>query len=777
MVSTPENPQPQNLQSIQCLQSDVIKLLQKISALMARTKNNLRQDNSGNKYGYFSQEVDRAISNVANLELRMAIVAPMKAGKSTIINAIVGQDLLPSRNAAMTTIPTKIVFNANREKPFLVLKQEIISVFEDTWDSLQKQINTWGIEVTSEKIAHYPHLRDLANIIKTNHFNLNQEITDKENISQVLINLNDLVRLGSTLDPTKDPLAKLVDLPCIETPFWHSATSEDSQYLGDLVIVDTPGPNEAKDHLVLTAVVEQELKQSSIVLIVLDFTQLNNQAAEAVKRQVQPVIDLIGKENLYVLVNKVDQRRQGDMTTEQVKDFVYADLNLSKSSDSDRIFEISARQAFSATKFLLELQQNPGIGIPEMITREDLAQEVLGIDWEEELETIKVEELKRKANKLLKKSGFTPFLKKAIKALRKSAALKCISSALNRCHGLLRILKNDLNLRINIISQEAKKLEEKINVIALDLDYLESCFTRLKSVDNIKNNLQTNLKKILNQLKKESLVNIEIYFDEKNYDEANNEILPKFITDKLKNSSGNKTSNIIEFSSENEARNFVIKAVSWSKTRAENCLQIACKRTANTIQQSQQELVEFLESETKNIREKAFSLLNKTFALELSFPPTPPINNQLSLGDFQVCSATRQVTEYKTEKYRPWYFLWLIELKRKVTITKTESYYTVSLEELIKEINISTETSINKISQGISQYLDQEFQPRVDSYVAELDLYLSNYRNNLIQVQQAQELSLAEKNTWVEQLSALVLEAEQKLTEIGNCSEQTKQYI
>jgi len=47
-------------------------------------------------------------------------VAPTSAGKSTIINAIAGQDLLPSRNDAMTVLPrfqalfTVIVYQARR---------------------------------------------------------------------------------------------------------------------------------------------------------------------------------------------------------------------------------------------------------------------------------------------------------------------------------------------------------------------------------------------------------------------------------------------------------------------------------------------------------------------------------------------------------------------------------------------------------------------------------------------------------------------------------------
>ena len=70
-------------------------------------------------------------SNVKNLELRMCIVAPMKAGKSTIINAILGQNILPTRNAAMTVIPTEVVLkvvqpNGNVEKPSLLMEKELI---------------------------------------------------------------------------------------------------------------------------------------------------------------------------------------------------------------------------------------------------------------------------------------------------------------------------------------------------------------------------------------------------------------------------------------------------------------------------------------------------------------------------------------------------------------------------------------------------------------------------------------------------------------------------
>ncbi len=103
--------------NVQDLQQDVIDLLREISSLMNRANTALSSDNASQKYADFEQQVSQEAEKVENLELRMAIVAPMKAGKSTITNAIIGQEILPSRNAAMTTLPTEIIFGAELTEP------------------------------------------------------------------------------------------------------------------------------------------------------------------------------------------------------------------------------------------------------------------------------------------------------------------------------------------------------------------------------------------------------------------------------------------------------------------------------------------------------------------------------------------------------------------------------------------------------------------------------------------------------------------------------------
>jgi len=554
--------------NVQDLQQDVIDLLKDVSQLMGRANFALSSEDFGQKYGEFQKQVENETGKVEKLELRMAIVAPMKAGKSTIINAIIGQDLLPSRNAAMTTLPTEIFFNANLNEPILTLDDEVLSIFQDTLESLQRKINELGSEETQKRIAQYPHLNDLVRDIQSfGSLLLKQENKGREEIKKILSVLNDIVRLCSVLDPINDPLFKLPDVPRIETPFWHSQEGEQSNKLGNLVIVDTPGPNEAGENLRLSAVVAEQLKNSSIVLIVLDFTQLNNQAAEGVKKQVKPIIDLLGKENLYVLVNKVDQRRQGDMTTEDVKKFVASDLELGKSSDTEQVFEIAAIKAFCATKFLLELQQNPDAELTELVTAESLAQEVFGIDWEEDLEDATTEELEKKALKMWKKSGFAPFLEQAINVLMETAAPRCMMSALNVTHSRLLELRDDVILRSNAIAQDEDKLRLEGNALQKSLYRLEECRNELKYFDSKRTELALKLDRTLEQLKKKAKVS-------------------------MGNSSLDQDR---EFKNQHEAREYFERTFAQKRQKIEGLFLDARKDAEQVVKETQEDLINFLE--------------------------------------------------------------------------------------------------------------------------------------------------------------------------------------
>lgn len=776
--------------NVQELQKDVIDLLEQVSSLMGRATNtDLGSDSYGKKYGEFEREVTDASRNVEGLKLRMAIVAPMKAGKSTIINAIVGQEILPSRNAAMTTLPTEIVFNADLTEPTLTLSEEVLSVFKNTFGALSSNIQKLDAEQIQQKIGQHPHLVDLLEEIRdTVGFPTRAKTAGREQIIKILKDLNDIVRLCNLLKPSKDPLGQLMDVPCIETPFLRSQKTDQTQKLGNLVIIDTPGPNEAGENLKLAGVVTEQLRQSSIVLIVLDFTQLKTKAAEEIKKDVQKVIQLRGKENLYVLINKVDQRTEGDMTPEQVQQFVAAEFGIGESSDKDRVFEIAARWAFCATNFLLELQQYPDLDIAQMTTARALAQPALGANWEAKLKKVSIEDLQDEAEFLWNKSGFAPFLEKAINALMESAAPRCMKSALNTALSRLLELYDDIKLRRSAMAKDAEKLQQEINALEDDLKGLERCRTGLQKVDTVKKELNEKLNNTLENLKNEAQVNLKTFFNDTEYQRANFiekrgidlKSLFNWLTKPLSYQIKIKDVGSLKFQNLADAEDFAGQAVAHAHKRINGLLENVLEDTEKQIEQARQKLTNLLQQETRPIIERAHKRLNENFDVDLSLPTL-----RLDLEDANITKPHVESTpewedggyEQKVIKKRSWrHWLWIIPLEETISVKRPDkevNYYTVSLEELVNQINQSLENSIDTINQGISKYLDEDFQERVNTFFEALDRYLRSYQDSLRQAQSDQKLSLEQKEKLVEEFDVLIPEATKQITKVKTYVERT----
>lgn len=764
--------------NVQDLQGDVIDLLEQISLLMNRASTALSSDVASHKYAEFEQQIKQEVEKVKNLELRMAIVAPMKAGKSTITNAIIGQDILPSRNSAMTTLPTEIIFDAGLQEPILTLSPEIVTVFQETLLALRKQINEIGLEKAQKKLAQYPHLQVMPKLIqKALVESVPHKSEGRKNIALTLTSLNDIVRLCSIICPSVDPLQSLTEVPRIRTPFWLSQTNQQSDTLGKLVIVDTPGPNEAGENLRLQDVVTEQLRKSSMVLIVLDFTQLKNEAAEKVREDVERVIKLRGKESLYVLINKVDQRRDGDMTPEQVQQFVAAEFGIGNIGDINRVFEISARRAFTSANFFMELQQNPDVKISELKTARSLAQEVFGIEWEDELEETTVEKLKKKAERLWKKSGFDPFLNGAINALMAEAAPRCIVSALKISLARIAELQDDVQLRKSAMAQDEEKVKFEVIALETDLQSLEDCRQRLQEVDNIKTNLYQQLNKILETLKQKATLSLESSFIEEEYQRADlvkkgGMVMTNFfnLISKRFNSQIKPTgSGVIEFNSLREAEDFAEQAIAYPKQKIDMLLDDVREQVRKITEKSRLELTDFLIQETQPIIDRARQRLNEAFEINLSLPTLTIDSEDIDFGKVRVKSNTRwldQGYENKVvEKRRFTHWFFLVPKKETIIVKrpdKKEDYYTVSLQKIIDQAKESIDQSVKNIKQGINQYLDEDFKQRVYIIFNDLDIYLSNYRESLIQSQQDQKLQIEEKEKLVTELNYLFAEAKEK---------------
>src|SRR5690554_1876719 len=80
-----------------------------------RDTHGLIADESGSTQTFDSKSLYQGLEILAgerhkldSMDMVVAVVGTMKAGKSTTINAIVGSEILPNRNGPMTSVPTLI---------------------------------------------------------------------------------------------------------------------------------------------------------------------------------------------------------------------------------------------------------------------------------------------------------------------------------------------------------------------------------------------------------------------------------------------------------------------------------------------------------------------------------------------------------------------------------------------------------------------------------------------------------------------------------------------
>ena len=765
MTSQASNP------NVQDLQRQVIALLQEVSTLMGRASKELKSEDSlENKYQIYQQEIEKEIGTVTDLKLRMAIAAPMNAGKSKIINAIIGQELLPSSATAMTTLPTEIVLKENAAEPILKLSPRICEAFKKALDAIRLKIEQQGMEEVLKHTGEYPHLASLLQEIHSDtDFGISEEISGSKNINKILTELNHIIRLCNILavSQDQDPLQLLNDndIPSIETPFFRTQQNQQLEKLGNLVIVDTPGPSEAGVSEKLEIVVSKQLKRSQLVLLVLNFTELRAEAAEKIKAEVQKVIRTSSQENLYVLVNKIDQRRPGDIDTEMVKQFVANNLEL---DNKHRVFEVSARQAFCAKDFLRQSSlSSQDIKDPE--AAEALAREVWPVDWEDELKDATVDKLQKRAVRLLEASKFAFFLEEAINVILRQVAPRCMEFALNRCLIHLDDLCNNAKNDLTYINSNAEKLQQAIEDLNKELYSLAACRRSLdeevaKTKKQIKETVNANLENLKEDVKNELDTLLKKYVLDSAIKVFSN------LRDNISNFF-NRDKDEFEFDSKQEAKLFAEQISASAKQIIERQLDVACKETDKQTEGRIQELSELVDNETKPIIERAQDRLKRDF--DVIFKPdirklvdiyievnTPDLEFrgyglsdllaallEEAFGNLFVQFAAGLVAMVANNPILSTIyglvstvFGWLLRVDVDKYLYK--EIYRVNLILFKAEIVKFFDNKVEEIQEQSNRLIEQSLEQQIKRYFDALDSLLGDYRKDLEQSLKAQALPL-----------------------------------
>ncbi len=421
------------------------------------------------QYSFDKRSVGKAIEvfqgeqlKLDRLEMVLAVVGTMKAGKSTTINAIVGTEILPNRNRPMTAIPTLIRHTPGQYEPVLHFENS-----EPANNLIHKLRTIVADQSNTEKLDAFEHNDDMKTLLSQieNGQTLSDVYKGTDEIFEFLCYLNDLVRLSAALgvEFPFDSYDEIHEIPVINIEF--SSLKNISLAKGHLTLLDTPGPNEAgQEHL--QVMLTEQLSKASAVLAVLDYTQLKSIADEDVRHQLEATAK-VAQGSVYALVNKFDQKdRHGD-SREQTRKYIAHDL-MRGILEEGHVFPASSRWGYLSSRALSELsrhQQLPKSDKQPWVV--DFAHEALGRRWENKISN--PVEVKEAATELWQDSYFSEPLEKIIHSAHARAAILAVKSSSDKLVDYTGRLDQFLGMRESVLTHDTKELQRQIEQLVNDI--------------------------------------------------------------------------------------------------------------------------------------------------------------------------------------------------------------------------------------------------------------------------------------------------------------------
>ncbi|EEG9348049.1 dGTPase [Escherichia coli] len=413
------------------------------------------------------EELEGEQIKTACREMVLAVVGTMKAGKSTTINAIVGQEILPNRNRPMTSVPTLIRHVPGKTEP--VLHLEHTQPVRNLLITLQEKLATPAGQQVAQTLQQTGDTRELLDILTDDGW-LKNEYHGEEEIFTGLASLNDLVRLAAAMgsDFPFDEYAEVQKLPVIDVEFSHLVGMDACQ--GTLTLLDTPGPNEAGQPQ-MEVMMRDQLQKASAVLAVMDYTQMNSKADEDVRKELNAIAD-VSAGRLFVLVNKFDEKDRNGDGADAVRQKVPAMLN-SDVLPASRVYPGSSRQAYLANRALHELRKNGTLPVDEAWV-DDFVREAFGrmkkdyVCKDSELAT-------EGATDLWEGSLIDQLITEVIQSSHSRAAALAVDSAAAKLMQNAENVSEYLSLRHQGLQQSIQSLQAHITSLLADIQEIEEC--------------------------------------------------------------------------------------------------------------------------------------------------------------------------------------------------------------------------------------------------------------------------------------------------------------
>ena len=450
-------------------------------------------------------------AKLEKLDMVLAVVGTVKAGKSTTINAIVCTEVLPNRELPMTAIPTLIRHVPGQKDPVLHLTHR--EPLDALCSQLQKKLNASTLQSVTDN-----DLRQLADDV-VNGKALPMISEGAAAIFQTLKGINDLVRLSPLLkiDFPFSEYASVANLPLICVEFAH--LEEKTGGIGTLTLLDTPGPNEAGQDR-LRPMLKEQLSKASAVLAVMDYTQLKSEADAQVRADLLEIAE-VARGRLYALVNKFDQSNRNGMKADAIKQLVQ-DLMSSTQGPAlqiEQIFPVSSNFAYLATRAQHEVERHGRLPLPvHGAWVKDFGELAFGRLWESKIED--AQKVQEAAAALWNDSLFDAPLSGVIQMAHANAAVLAVDAASAKLLDYAKKMSNQCNARETALLMDAENLRELVQGLQDDIERIGKCEQAAKdSQEEQVKNFTAALDSHFDNLTRDVKTQLEGYFQSGKHDE------------------------------------------------------------------------------------------------------------------------------------------------------------------------------------------------------------------------------------------------------------------
>lgn len=712
---------------------------------------------------------------LVDLEMVLAVVGTMKAGKSTTINAIVGTEVLPNRNRPMTALPTLIRHTPGQVEPFLRFAHA--GPIEKLVGELRSALASPKNKDLRSKFLNDSD--DISHLIRQIESGESFQPTYKgaEQIFIFLRSLNDLVRLSADMGINFpfDNYTQINEVPIIEVEFAHLRETGNSA--GRLALLDTPGPNEAgQPHL--KKMLREQLRKASAVLAILDFTQLKSDADAQVRDELLSLAK-ITEDRLYVLINKFDQQDRNGDDQAAIKAFV-ADTLLNNAIDRNSVFPVSSKWAYLANRARQELRLRNALPDPtQNAWVSDFGKEAFGRRWEHKITDLA--EVEKNAEALWHDSLISEPLEKVLRSAHARAGLFAVESAAAKLIDTVDDIESLLTNRHTALKKSTTELRNQISALKKDLDKISQLKSKSEAESaKLLKELATNTEQIYKLLEGNITKEIDQYFKEGKRIEAHDasmrarkekktkpqphgwpDVFASWFTSwfghrKIVNYSDESDfdpeSPIIKFTNKEESTEFL--------SRISKSISAIYQNSETQLQDSVSELLAFFENEFQNgIIKKSEEMLSEiserlsaaSFSVKLKMPKKSALKLDFTGEEMLEAIATEKQKTVTRRRRKTNAWGWVCKMFNTSDwgweeYSAIEKWHEIDIRILQQQMTLNAKSSIDDLSKSIEAFVKEPMSAAIEEFFLQLNQAIMRPRADLEQGIKDKELSRQEQD-------------------------------